>query len=90
VNGTPQAEACATKPAAPLQLNLQFENWNPGGFMTTTSATPSWHSTGLYLQIAGAGAFLAGIVLSLHHYAIGVCFLAGAAAFYAGKKLKAS
>jgi len=58
--------------------------------MTTTSATSSWQSIGLYVQIAGAGAFVAGIVLSLHHYAIGVCFIAGAAAFYIGKKLKAT
>ncbi len=53
------------------------------------SSTSSWHSIGSYVQFAGAGAFLAGAVLSLHHYAIGVCFLAGAAAFYAGKKMKA-
>jgi hypothetical protein len=58
--------------------------------MTTTTATSSWQSIGLYVQIAGAGAFVAGIVLSLHHYAIGVCFIAGAAAFYIGKKLRAS
>jgi hypothetical protein len=58
--------------------------------MTTTSATTSWQSIGLYVQIAGAGAFVAGIVLSLHHYAIGVCFIAGAAAFYIGKKLRSS
>jgi hypothetical protein len=58
--------------------------------MTTTSATSSWQSIGTYVQIAGAGAFVAGIVLSLHHYAIGVCFIAGAAAFYIGKKLKAT
>ena len=58
--------------------------------MTTTSATTSWQSIGLYVQIAGAGAFVAGIVLSLHHYAIGVCFISGAAAFYIGKKLRAS
>jgi hypothetical protein len=58
--------------------------------MTMTSATPSWQSIGLYVQIAGAGAFIAGVVLSLHHYATGICFIAGAAAFYAGKKLKAS
>jgi hypothetical protein len=58
--------------------------------MSTTAATPSWHSIGLYVQIAGAGAFIAGVVLSLHHYAIGICFIAGAAAFYAGKKLKGS
>ena len=53
-------------------------------------ATTSWHSIGQYVQLAGAGAFIAGTVLSLHHYAIGICFIAGAAAFYAGKKLKAS
>jgi hypothetical protein len=64
--------------------------FNSGGIMTTAAATPSWQSIGLYVQIAGAGAFLAGAVLSLHHYAIGVCFIVGAAAFYAGKKLKAS
>ena len=53
-------------------------------------ATSSWHSIGQYAQLAGAGAFIAGAVLSLHHYAIGVCFIAGAAAYYAGKKLKVS
>jgi hypothetical protein len=53
-------------------------------------ATTSWHSIGQYVQLAGAAAFIAGAVLSLHHYAIGICFIAGAAAFYAGKKLKAS
>jgi hypothetical protein len=53
-------------------------------------STTSWHSIGQYVQLAGAGAFIAGAVLSLHHYAIGICFVAGAAAFYAGKKLKAS
>ena len=52
-----------------------------------TSAS-SWQWIGTYVQLAGAGAFIAGAVLSLHHYAIGVCFIAGAAAFYAGKKLK--
>ena len=47
-------------------------------------------SIGKYVQMAGAGAFIAGAVLSLHHYAIGVCFVAGAAAFYAGKKMRAA
>jgi len=59
--------------------------------MTTTtvsSVTPSKQSIGLYVQIAGAGAFIVGVVLSLHHYATGVCFIAGAAAFFAGKKLR--
>jgi hypothetical protein len=58
--------------------------------MATTSATPSWHSIGLYVQIAGGGAFIVGVVLSLHHYAIGICFIAGAAAFFIGKKLRAA
>jgi hypothetical protein len=49
----------------------------------------STKSIGLYLQIAGAGAFLAGVVFSLQHYGIGICFIAGAAAFFAGKKLRA-
>ena len=53
-------------------------------------ATASWHTIGQYVQLAGAGAFIAGAALSLHHYAIGICFLAGATAFYAGKKLKES
>jgi len=47
-------------------------------------------SIGLYVQIAGAGAFVAGVVLSLHHYGTGICFIAGAAAFFIGKKMKAS
>jgi hypothetical protein len=53
-------------------------------------AISSWHSIGQYVQLAGAGAFIAGAVLSLQHAAIALCFIGGAAAFYAGKKLKAS
>jgi hypothetical protein len=69
---------------------VPLENGYSGEIMTTPAATPSWHSIGLYVQIAGAGAFVAGVVLSLHHYAIGICFIAGAAAFYIGKKMKAT
>ncbi len=58
--------------------------------MTITASALSSKSIGLYVQIAGAGAFLAGFVLSLQHYGIGICFIAGAAAFFVGKKLKAS
>ena len=54
--------------------------------MTTASS----HSIGIYVQLAGIGAFVAGAVLSVHHYAIGVCFIAGAAAYYIGTKLKPS
>jgi hypothetical protein len=54
--------------------------------MTTS---PS-QSLGQWVQLAGAGAFIVGAILSLHHYAIGICFVAGAAAFYIGKKMRAS
>ena len=50
-----QAEACSTKTFVPLQLSLRIKNRNPGGIMTTTVATPSWQSIGLYVQIAGSG-----------------------------------
>jgi hypothetical protein len=43
---------------------------------------------GIYVQIGGAGAFVVGAILSLHHYAIGICFVAGAAAYFAGKKMR--
>ena len=55
---------------------------------TSTASSPSWHTIGLYAQLGGAAAFVAGAILSVHHYAIGICFIAGAAAFYVGKKLK--
>ncbi len=58
--------------------------------MTIPATLFSTKSLGLYLQIAGAGAFLAGVALSLQHVGIAICFLTGAAAFFAGKKLKAS
>jgi len=45
---------------------------------------------GQWIQLGGAGAFVTGLILSAHHYAIGVCFVAGAAAFYIGKKLRAA
>jgi hypothetical protein len=51
--------------------------------------TPPSHSLGQYVQLAGIGAFIAGAILSMHHYVIGICFIAGAAAFYIGKKLRA-
>lgn len=59
---------------------------------TTPSATPATETMtqkiGLYVEIAGAGAFVAGGILSVHHYAIGICFLAGAAAVYVGQKFR--
>ena len=55
---------------------------------TTTTTAPATAAIGQYVQLAGAGAFIAGAVLSLHHYAIGICFIAGAAAFFLGKKMR--
>jgi hypothetical protein len=43
---------------------------------------------GQWLQFAGAGAFAVGALLSLHHIAIAACVFGGAAAFYAGRKLR--
>jgi hypothetical protein len=58
--------------------------------MAITPGTTSWHTIAQYVQIAGAGAFLVGAILSLHHYAIGICFIGGAATFFIGKKLRMS
>ena len=60
--------------------------------MASTSSSPPFFSAsiGKYMQLAGAAAFLLGLVLSLHHYAIGICFLAGTAAFFIGKKMQAA
>jgi hypothetical protein len=54
--------------------------------MATTVTAASAAKIGQYVQIAGAGAFIVGAILSLHHYSIGICFVAGAAAFFVGKK----
>lgn len=44
---------------------------------------------GYLVQLGGIAAIVAGAVLSLHHIAIALCFAAGAAAFYIGKKIRA-
>ncbi len=43
---------------------------------------------GLYLQIAGGVGFAGGVMLSLEHYLMGICLVAGAAAFFVGKKMR--
>jgi hypothetical protein len=45
---------------------------------------------GYYVQLAGIAAFVVGVVLSVHHVAIGTAFLGGAAAFYVGQKMQAA
>jgi hypothetical protein len=56
--------------------------------MATAVAARSWQSIGRYAQIAGAAAFIAGLVLCLRHSATAICLIAGAAAFFVGKKLR--
>jgi hypothetical protein len=57
---------------------------------TATTATTKSQTIGQYVQLGGLGAFVAGAILSMHHYAIGACFLAGAVAYYVGGKLRTS
>jgi hypothetical protein len=39
-------------------------------------------------QIAGVGAFVAGVILSLHHWPAAVALISGMAAYFVGKKLR--
>ncbi len=64
----------------------QAEACATGALMTKS---PS-QSLGQWVQLAGAGAFITGAILSLHHFALEICFVAGAAAFYVGKKMRAA
>ena len=63
--------------------------WLPENCGGTVTTSPS-QLLGQWMQLAGAGAFITGAILSLHHSAIGICFVAGAAAFYVGKKMRAA
>jgi hypothetical protein len=42
------------------------------------------------VELCGAAAVVAGVILSVHHYAIGACFVAGIAALAVGYKLRQS
>jgi hypothetical protein len=55
---------------------------------TTTAATTEAQKIGEIVELAGLGAFIAGGILSIHHYAIAACIVGGAAAVYIGKKLR--
>lgn len=57
---------------------------------TSTTATTHTQKIGQILELAGIGAFVAGVILSVHHYAIGAFFVAGAAAYVIGKQLRGS
>jgi hypothetical protein len=55
---------------------------------TSTTATSETQKIGEIVELAGLGAFIAGGILSIHHYAIAACIVGGAAAVYIGKKLR--
>ena len=52
------------------------------------STSVQMQKIGQIAQLAGVAAFCAGILLSMHHYAIGALFVGGVAAFVVGKKLR--
>jgi hypothetical protein len=54
-----------------------------------TTSNPQTEKIGTIVEFAGIGAFLAGAVLSIHHYAIAAFVVGGAAAYFIGKKLRA-
>ena len=54
---------------------------------STATASSKLQHAGLIVELAGAAAFLVGCVLSAHHYAIGACFVGGAATFLLGRHL---
>lgn len=43
---------------------------------------------GYLVQLGGIASLTLGAVFSMHHVAIGVAFLGGAAAFYVGEKIR--
>ena len=45
---------------------------------------------GRIVELAGIAAFSAGVILSAHHYAIGILCVSGALAYVIGKKLRGS
>jgi hypothetical protein len=51
-------------------------------------ANPKMVFAGEVAQIAGVGAVILGVVLSLRHWVAAAALLAGVAAFYIGKKLR--
>ena len=76
-SGTPSATPIATP--SPQRIPHRPPQHHPGNPLACN------------VQIAGAGAFIAGIVLSLHHYGNRhLLSIAGAAASFLGKKLRAS
>lgn len=55
---------------------------------TTTTTTTQLQKIGQIAELAGVGAFAGGVILSIHHYAIGALCVGGALAYLAGRKLR--
>ena len=79
----------STSPVTPASSS------SPAPASTSTSSTSSTPAAQTHLQkigqiseLAGIGAFVGGLILSAHHYAIAACFVAGAAAYVIGKQLR--
>jgi hypothetical protein len=54
---------------------------------TTTATVARMQKIGQIVELAGIAAFVVGMILSVHHYAIGAFFVGGAAAYVIGKEL---
>ncbi len=54
------------------------------------STSTQKQSIGQICELAGVAAFAAGVILSVHHYAIGALFVGGVAAFTIGWRLRAA
>lgn len=71
----------ASEPAIEtLDITLQ----SAGEKLMTISKT----KLGYLVQLGGIASLTLGAVFSMHHVAIGVAFLGGAAAFYVGEKIR--
>ena len=55
---------------------------------TTSTGATGTQKIGEIVELAGLGEFIAGGILSIHHYAIAACIVGGAAAVYIGRKLR--
>ena len=52
------------------------------------SSSTQMQKIGQIAELAGVAAFAGGMILSIHHYAIGALYVGGAVAYLVGKKLR--
>ena len=53
---------------------------------TSSTSTPQMQTIGQYVELAGIGSLIVGAILSVHHYAIGLCIIAGARRFMLARR----